>query len=152
MASTAKAVAMRRALADLLRQRGYTVTESFSTVDSDGNPAPTIQVGAGTAGTASCFIKLKPVAAWGKDALGLTQNVFTPHIIQMVQENVSGAGAYPLTFAKFAEIWGVLTQQGTRAELYTRANGTAAAETDITTGNLTLAFQPHLNYPLMSDQ
>lgn len=151
MASTAKAVATARALADILKQRGYVVTQSFSTVDSDGNPAPTIQVGAGTAGTASCFIKVRPIAAFGKDVLGLTQNVYTPHIIQMVQENVSGAGAYPLGFAKFSEIWAVLTQQGTRVELYNRANATAATETDIT-GAPTFAFEPHLQYPMMADQ
>lgn len=152
MASTAKALLTARQLADLLKQRGYTVTQAFSTVDTDGNPAPTIQVGAGGAGTVSCFIKVKPVAAWGKDVLGLTQNVFTPHVLQVVQEGISGAGAYPLTFAKFGEIWALLVGQGMRSELYTVANGTAAAEAGIAAGNLSLAYQPHLNYPLMSDQ
>jgi hypothetical protein len=127
------------------------VTEKFSTVDSDGNPAPCLQIGAGTAGTASAFIKIKPEAAWGKDVLGLTQNVFTPHIVQMVVENLA-AGTFPLTLAKLGEIWGVLTGQGTKAELYVRANASAAVETDITTGNLVLSYQPHLNYPLMANQ
>lgn len=152
MASTAKAVATARQLVDTLKQRGYTVTQSFSTVDADGNPAPTIQVGTGAAGSASAFIKVKPAAAWGKDVLGLTQNVFTPHSIQMVIENVSAAGAIPLPYANFAEIWAVLTAQGSRSELYVRANGGASVETDITTGNLKIGFEPHVQYPLMANQ
>ncbi len=84
MATTQKAIALSRELADRLRMRlsSLTIVES---VASDNNPV--ITIGSGVAGGATAVIKTGPMSwAEAKDHLGNTAIIYAPSVIQLVTE------------------------------------------------------------------
>src|SRR3954470_4450865 len=121
MAVSYKAIALSNSVLDKLKARlngSLTAVQSF---DTDGYPL--INIGPGTAGSASFLIKIA-AASWpkGLDALGLAQNVFTPHIIQLATEaDYAGATdnvADPTTRAQLGLVLGQLFGMGCQLDWY----------------------------------
>lgn len=128
MAATEKAVQIARQLAeDLGLRTGLAVVKG---VDSSGNP--TIALGTGVAGSQSAFLRCLQQSSLGTDGVGLTQRVYTPHIIQIVLETSTLANVPLLTGVNEAKVWYDTTKFGTRVELYLSANGTGPSVAGIT--------------------
>lgn len=149
MSTSAKALSLANDLADELKKRTtLTVAQSF---DTDGSPL--IQVGTGSIGAAGGLLKVRP-QDWplAKDVLGLSANIYTPHVIQLVTEaNASaGAGADINTPAQLMVLMAPALLRGCRFEWYNSANGNAPDATDITSGNLKASFES-LYHPLTSN-
>ncbi len=144
MASTAKANSLARQLKEdlALRLSALTVTQGY-----DASANPQVTVGAGTAGTQSAYIRIVPEATIQVDGLGLTQRVYTPHIIQVVLETSTIAAVSLMTEANKFLLVGELLKHGTKVELYMSANTNAVDVADITSGNLIQTWN-HLWQPL----
>jgi hypothetical protein len=150
MASTARAIAWRDDLASELAKRlSLTVTKSFA---SDG--APALLVGAAAGGADGFYLKLTPVSTIAKDVLGLSQNVYTPHVAQVAFEaDYAGATdsvANVVTQKTQLTILGCLVAKGVKVEWYESATGTAPSESTIVAGNLKASFEIHPQYPGMA--
>lgn len=156
---SAKAVEMAHNLADNLKQRGSAgplattyggpipVTEAF---DSAG--LPTISIGTLTAGDEGAFIQVGP-ASWplGTDVLGNAAAVYTPTVIRIAIEAISGAGVLPVTQALLQVLLSEAANTGARVELWNSATGTAPSDTTFNTAsNLVNAFE-NFQYPLVAD-
>lgn len=150
MATTYKAQAMSKELADRLKARlngALTLVQGF---DTDQNPY--IEIGAGAAGQPNAIIKVMPVD-WplAQDVLGLTANAYTPHKICVVTEAVNTNGSY-LTRAQQLLIFGQVSLMGSRVEHYNSANGDDPDLDDIVPAKLVASFEPDLYYPMISSQ
>ncbi len=119
MASTAKANSIIRQLAEdlALRLSSLAVTAGY---DASGNPQ--ITVGAGTTTTQSAYIRCIPESTIQVDGLGLTQRVYTPHIIQIVLEEFTTATLTYLSAANMMLLLGEALKHGTKVELYLSPN------------------------------
>lgn len=108
-------------------------------------------IGAGTAGSDSAFIRVRPVPTIAVDVLGLAQQSFTPHVAQVVFEaNVTaGAGADIGTWATRMTILGGLIERGVRVELFFSATSVAVSSAAIT-GAPTAVFNTHSQYGQMA--
>lgn len=102
----------------------------------DTNGLPTIQIGAGTAGTQSAFIRVKPVDSIGTDSVGNTQRSFGPHIIQVCIETSTIANVGLLLESAKTPLLGEVMGRGTSVEVYMSANTVAATVATIAAGNL----------------
>lgn len=143
---TSKALSLREELASelLIRLSAITQTKSFGT-----NGECDLLLGAGTTTTDSVFIRIKAVASIQTDVLGLAQQVYTPHVAQILVElNATGANS-PGTFATRIPVIAALVQRGVRVELYTIANGNSVSAAGIT-GTPAAVFENHVQYPTMS--
>ncbi len=129
MATTAKAQSLIRQLAEDLTLRLSALTVTAGT-DSSGNPQ--ITVGTGIAASQSAFIRCIPESTLQVDGLGLTQRVYTPHIIQFVLETSTIAAVALMTEANKMLLLGELLKHGTKVELYMSANANAVDVADIT--------------------
>jgi hypothetical protein len=150
MATTYKAQAMAKELADRLKAR---LNASLALVQGfDTDQSPYISIGAGTAASASAMIKVMPVD-WplAQDILGLTANSYTPHKICFVTEARATNGAY-LTRAQLILILGQLLLMGSKVEWYESTNGDSPDLDDITAAKLVASFEPDLYYPMISSQ
>lgn len=108
-------------------------------------------VGAGTAGSDSVFVRIKPQGITGAvDVLGLAQQAFNPHVAQVVLESnpTGGAGADVGTWATRLAVIGYLVSTGVRVEIYFTANTTAVSASGIT--GVPTAVDDSLQYPLMA--
>jgi hypothetical protein len=101
------------------------------------------------AGTDSAFIRIKVQSTLATDVLGLAQQVYTPHVAQVVFEAnpAGGAGADVGTWATRLAILGALLRTGVRVEIYFSANTVAVSSAGITG---TPEVFDSLQYPLMS--
>lgn len=108
-------------------------------------------IGAGTAGSDSVFVRIRPVPSIMVDVLGLTQQVYTPHVAQVVIEsnNTAGAGADVGTWSTRMNVLGGLIERGIKVELYTVANAVAVSSAGIT-GAPAATFQSHVQYGQMA--
>lgn len=127
----AKQIEIAQALKANLVRKGFTVVDG---IDASGNA--TLALGAGTAGSQSAFMRVKPIDSIGTDSVGLTQRSFGPHVIQVVLETSTIANTPLLTGANQVALYGCLFPIGTRVELYMSANTNAVEVSDITSGNL----------------
>jgi hypothetical protein len=146
---TAKASSLREEFASEMKLR----LSALAQVKSFGASSECdLLIGAGTAGTDSVFIRFTPIATVQKDVLGLAQQVFTPHIAQVVIEAnpAGGAGADVGTWATRLAIIGSLIAKGIRVELYQVSNTTAVSSAGIAAGNLQASFEIHPQYPMMA--
>lgn len=146
MAADAKSIAFMGELKEALAARlAVAVTDAF-----DSNGDATLKVGTGAAGAVGVFVRIK-TQPWASalDSLGLAAPTYTPHVIQVVFEGISGAGVDPNGLANKMKILGELAARGTLIEVYERANGTGPAVTDITSGNLKTIYAPSRFYGLM---
>lgn len=142
----AKQIELAQSIQAALAKRFATVSGGF---DSSGNP--TIQVGAGTIGSQSAFLRVKAVDPIGTDSLGLTQRSFGPHVVQVVLETSSVANVALLLESAKLPLLAEVCARGTRVELYMSANGNAADVTDITSGNLKIVWNgPLIEFGLMA--
>lgn len=136
------------ALVQSIKQRtGLAVVKSY---DTDGQPL--LSVGTIGAGSDGCLIKLQAEVSIQKNSIGQTQEVFGPHRIAVIFEDVSGAGAKPMTDAHKFLVTGELCFQGMAVDVYVRANGGAPVVGDITAGNLKASFSPDIYFPLTNQQ
>jgi hypothetical protein len=140
-----KSVALRDELSSSLAVR---LSALSRTKGFDSSQNPTLQLGAGTAGTQSAFIRIKPLDSINVDVLGLAQNVWTPHIVQLVLETSSVAGVQLLLMTTLGILMPALASIGARLEVYMSANGTAADASQITAANLKSTFDLQVQYPL----
>jgi hypothetical protein len=153
---SAKAIAIAHNLASNLTQRFSTdaslsgsangVVEGF---DSNGNP--TIKAGSGTATQANFFIRVEPQAWGGTDVLGNASNIFTPTVIQIAWEAVSGAGANPLSVQEKISLLGESLPTGCRVEVWESATGIAPTVTTLGTPSNRQAVFESLQYPLVGN-
>lgn len=155
MATTKKALAMADELISDLNQRQSALTVSLS-YDTDSNPL--VKVGTGTAGQPGALIKVMPIS-WplAKDILGLTAEIFTPHVIRLnVEANFAGTTdnvADINTWAQQLLLVAAVVSKGARVEVYLSANGTAPNATDINTATLMVAsYESNAQYPMVSSQ
>lgn len=159
MATTYKAQAIAHQLADWLKARlngsPAVLVEGFSAADQ--NPYILINDGTPVAGEANFVIKIKPID-WptAQDILGLAALQYTPHVIQLVTEadTTAGAAADPFTRAQLLRVLGQIQQMGTRVEWYETAVGTAPTLALLEAGTAVLkdAFDPDFYRPLVSGQ
>lgn len=107
-------------------------------------------VGTGAIGSDSVFARFSAQSTNAKDVLGLAQQVWTPHVIQIVTEAnpAGGAGADVGTWATRLAIIGAAVQTGCRVEMYASANGVAVSSAAIT--GAPLAVFDSLQYPGMA--
>lgn len=107
-------------------------------------------IGTAAAGNDNAFIRIKVQDSLQTDVLGLAQQVYTPHIAQIVFEAnpAGGAGADVGTWATRLAILGTLTRTGIKVEVYFSANTVAVSSAGIT--GAPTAVYDNLQYPLMS--
>lgn len=146
MANSYKAIVLRDVLmSDLaITLSGLARTKGFGAAAQD----PTIQIGTGAAGSQSAFIRIKQLASINTDVLGLAQNVFTPHVIQVGLEASTVANCPLLTIDNMTVLMGELMKMGVRMEVYLTANTVAPIEGSLVAGNLKATFNTHVQYPL----
>lgn len=161
-APTYKSVAIIAELkADLDLRSGMTL-QAGSILGFDSNGNPTLQLGDATSEHQNASIRCLPIGTWGKDIVGNTQNVYANHIIQVsAEKDVTTNSAAVETVLSAANLMGVLAEclrWGARVELYsTAANGTvtagdttgANAFANFSSANLLMAWEPHVQYPLV---
>lgn len=145
MANSYKAIALREELASDL---AFTLSGLARTKGFDASGNPTLLIGTGAAGSQSAFIRIKQLDSLNQDILGLSQNVFTPHVIQVVLEASTVANCPLLTIDNLTVVMGELMKRGVRLEVYLSANTNAPEVSDITAGNLKQTFNAHVQYPL----
>lgn len=121
-------------LADTIKQR----TGLATVVDVTGTDYSVITVGTATTGNAGATIRVQDQR--GGDATGAQQTggwnalpgsgfsnagqpVYTGSNFQIVVENISGAGAFPITLAHLIKIIGECTKRGGKTELLTVNSG-----------------------------
>jgi hypothetical protein len=83
-----------------------------------------------------------------KNSVGLPQEVFSPHRIQVVIEQVSGAGAQPLTDAHRFQMFAELFMQGMAVDIYFTVTGDAPDLDGITGAPITIVpdiYNPQTN-------
>lgn len=146
--ATAKALTFRGDLASSLAIRLPTLTQALSF--GAGNQADML-IGTAGAGNDNAFIRINQFTTAAVDVLGLAQNVFTPHVAQVVFEAnpAGGAGADVGTWATRLSILGELIQKGIRVELYFSANTVAVSSAAIT-GAPSAVYEGHVQYPQMA--
>jgi hypothetical protein len=140
---TQKSLALRDELASELAVRISSIAQAKS-FGSAGEAR--LALGAGTSDSDSVNVQIGTVDSIMKDVLGLSQNVFTPHVAKVGIE----AAATGATWATRLAVIACLVAKGVRVELYERTHGTGPAFADLTAGNLKAVFEIHPQYPLMS--
>ena len=144
-----KAYVLRENLASEMAQRLPALAQTKSVDSSDNGQC--LLLGDGVATHANAFIKIVPIS-WpnAKDVLGLQATVYTPNVIQICVEAVSGAGAEPLPWADKLPILAALAQRGTRIEIYETATATAPSLAGIISGNLKATFEASQKWGMQS--
>lgn len=109
-----------------------------------------LAIGVQTAGNDNAFIRIRVQDSLQTDVLGLAQQVYTPHVAQVVFEAnpAGGAGADVGTWATRLAILGTLLRSGVKVEVYFSANTVLAAAAGIT--GAPSAVYDSLQYPMMS--
>lgn len=153
MATSAKSLRLAAELADELAKRLAALGVVSSISASSGFPL--IQVGTSGAGNPGGLIRVRPVD-WSltPNIIGSVNEVYTPHVIQLVTEaNPSlGAGADVNTPAQLLAMLGACLYRGTRVEWWNSASGVAPTETTLGTGTNLKASYESLYYPMTSTQ
>jgi hypothetical protein len=113
--------------------------------DVDGQPL--VKIGTQAALSASATLKIVSEATIQKDALGLTQNVYHPHRIQVIYEDVSATGVKPLSDIQKLLILGEVIMKGHRVDLFVTATAVAPTIANIP-ANPVGSYTPDLWNPL----
>lgn len=148
MATSKKALALADEIVSELRQRqsALAVTVSY---DSDSNPL--VRLGTGTAGQPGALFKVQPIdvpaAVAPKDVLGLTESIYTPHVIKVGTEANATATDIALLTNKLLAL-GLAVSKGTKVEWYESATGDSPDADDFIAGNLKATFEASAQYPL----
>lgn len=144
MPATQKAVALLDAIADELSKR---LSSLAQTKGQDSLLNPQLVVGAGTAGSAGCYLRVISQPWTATNVLGLTSQVFAPHVIQVVFEanNVAGAAADVNTLATISTVIAACARKGTALEVFEETNGAAPGEADCTSAKLKVRLDSTLD-------
>ncbi len=144
MASTAKANSIARQLKEdlALRLSSLAIADGY---DASGNPQVTL--GTLLAASESAYIRVIPESTIQVDGLGLTQRVYTPHIIQIVLEMFTTTNLTYMTAPKLMLLLGECLKHGTKVELYLSDNTDVVAVGEIIADNLVQTWS-HLWQPL----
>jgi len=149
-----KAQALAHDLADELKKRStLTLVEGF-----DANGDPTIALGDGVAGHKNFFIRVKAIDwSLSKNVIGLTSEVFTPHVIQFATEkNYEATTDNVLDIlgpTELLPVLGSILARGTKVEWYRSTNGTAPTVTTINDSTkLSATYEAHLYWTMKSGQ
>jgi hypothetical protein len=122
----------------------------------DTNGDPTIAIGAGTPGGKNAFIRVKAIDWPGTDALGLTQTVFTPHVIQIATEANYAAAidgvADNLTPTELLPLLLSVGVRGTQVEWYVETYGTAPTVSSLAANKLSASYSPSAQWGLKAQQ
>lgn len=133
--SAQRPISIGRVLNDQLNFRGaalHTAMTSTLSLDSLGNTVLTFtQSGSWSSNNQFALIQIYASPAWTNvnvDALGLTQTVWTPDIINVGIESTSSthtyAGLSVLNFETSLALMGAVLGFGTRVQIWATANGT----------------------------
>ena len=111
---------------------GTGVGALVQTTDGSGNPVVT--VGSAVAGQDYAFIRIVQVPTLQTDALGNTQRVYAPTIIQVVLEGTSGAPTTNAvaTLGFIEKVMASCNKWGAEVDTYLGANGAVPVVADIT--------------------
>lgn len=149
-----KALALGQELFDELKKRlsALAFVEGF-----DANGDYTISIGAGTAGSKSIVVRVKPVSTGAKDVLGLTQDPYTPTVVQFATEkNFEGTTDNVLDILTPTELlpfFVAVARRSTRVEWYRSTNGTApTVSTMDSASNLAAATEANLYWGALASQ
>lgn len=129
---TAKAFSIARQLNEDL---GLRLPAMGSVLGTDASGFPTLSVGSLVSDAQGAFIRIQENegAQIGTDSLGNAQRVYTPHIIQIVVEQLAGNTGTTVILAKnLMLVLGASMQHGTRVELYETNHATAPSVSGIT--------------------
>ncbi len=121
---------------------------------------PLITIGPGTAGSNSAILKIAAEVSLFKNAIGLAQEVYTPHRLQIAFEDVSATAGVvnrTLTEATKAKIMADALNQGFAVDVYVLANGTAPTAANLATAvaaaaGPTATLPPDIFNPLTNQQ
>lgn len=138
-----------RSLSDRLKVAGFTTLTTG--VESSG--APFIQVGGGTAGSQSAYIRIQPLPTITPNAVfpnvtGAADS-YSPTVTQVVLETSTVANLAVMTAANLVALLATLAREGTRLQLYMTANTTAATSAGIT--GTPVAEYTDLRFPGLAD-
>lgn len=151
MATTQKAIDLLKDVAAELKLRRPALAQVLG-FDADGNP--TLREGGGSAGNDGFFLRIKPVDTIQKDVLGLTQQVFTPHVAQLAFEaNFAGTTdnvADVQVWATKLAVLGALIARGVKVEVYESANGTFPVVGSLVAANLKASFEISEKYRMLA--
>lgn len=118
---------------ELALSLSQSLSRAFTVVSNgfDSGGLPTVQVGTGSIGSQSAFIRVKAIDSIGTDSVGLTQRAFGPHVIQVALETSTIANVALLTEINKLPLMAEVVGRGARVELYLETNGTAATVSSI---------------------
>lgn len=153
MSTLKKALVLSREMANRLRVRfgqapALLVREGF---DASGNPTVAIDDGTPAAGEQAIFMRTIENPSIGTNAVGIAQDSYGPHTVQLVMEGSAGDAAVALVReVSKLRLLGEVLRMGTKVEVYLTANGVAPSVAGIVAGNLIGSFQD-LYFPLTND-
>lgn len=129
LANSKKAYEMAQDLREIFA-RNFATVGSVAEVATYGGYSFTF--GAGTAGTDSGIIRVGAIVPLGTNAFGSAQSAYSQHVIQIGAESTTSGANDPAdlsvwSFEALLEIFAPCALMGAKLELYTKANGTAAA-------------------------
>lgn len=141
---TQKALELSKTMASKLRLRFGGMATALQTAETfDTNGYPVITISDGTPATDEAVIVIRTIPyddTVSKDILGLTQNQYANHIVQIVTETSSTGLTSDHLFQAFAEAFDL----GCVTQWYQRTHGTAPTVSDITSGNLKSSVSPNV--------
>jgi hypothetical protein len=149
-----KPFAIARELRDVLAAfassfEGSAITAAPYAIDSNG--LPSILLGDSTAGHQNAFIEVAPVSTINKDVLGNNQNVYTPDVVNLVLEQLSGnTGTLVLKAAGLLPLLAAIADTGCAVNLYLTINTTAPSVSGITGTPAAVWGGVSPKYPLMA--
>lgn len=142
-----KSLAIRDALAsDLLKRLpALAQTKGF---DSE---LPTLLLGSGAAASQSAFLRIKPEASLYNNVVGNAQDVYSPHVIQVVVEMSTIADVALLLGANLMNLLAACAKMGCKVELYMSANTDPVAVGEIVAGNLKAVWNNSVESGIMGN-
>lgn len=145
------------ALVQSLSQRFGSTIAVAKAFDTDGQPLIKIGTQAAGAGSNSATLKLSTEPSIWKNSIGLAQEVYTPHRIQVAYEAVSATGVTPMTEAIKAKMMVEVFTQGMAVDIYVLATATAPTPANLATAvaaaaGPTVTIVPDISNPLTNQQ
>ena len=146
MATTAKAIATARELADLwTKEVAGTLPILVQSFDSAGNPVITLSADSSPAtGEKVIVVRVSPIAWTATDLLGNASQMFTPHQIEICTEaNYESTTDTVLDILSPVELLPVIAEivrRGTLVKWYVIANGTVPSTAVMIAANLKATY------------
>lgn len=153
MSVIAKSQSLMRKLKDRLQRRlpsTYVFTESMDSqgaillISADSSPATGEQV---------CALRIRGESTQFSDIVGNAQKVYSPSLIQVIEEAGAVAGTSILSLSNKSKIDAEVNRLSVKQERYLNANGTVpavsqfAADGSVSSSTLNCEISPDLNWP-----